>query len=462
MTLKTILHRLAKWVAAKTTQGSFGSGISTPIDAYGRHRAPTQVELIAQLKNTAYTCATINAQVCATFPPKLYVATATGQRKTRLATRALRASELERLRQNKNIQQYIAKAHTVEEVTEHPMLDMFRNNFDLWELTTLYQESVGSAYWLLEYNDLGVPHNAWILPAYMVTPKREDGSTRVIDYFEYTKGTRTEKFGTHEIIYFRYPDPKDPYRSGLSPVRATYENIAMASEYLAFKRTMWDNAGMPSVLISPHDGCGPDERQRLEEKWRQLFHRGGRTGGAMVAEYQMHVDILSHSMGDLAALAEYGATTKDICNAFHVPISFLTSETNLANLQAAREQHRSMAIKPRILRRDDTINRQLVPLFDDSGRLFVVSPDPVPDNEELRLKKMDLELRLGKKAINEWRELDGEPPVEWGDKPWLPGHWIPTDKARANVQIVLIDNQDKPNPGLDASPSIDQQPKDEQ
>src|SRR5258708_29224909 len=45
------------------------------IDAFKRQRNPTPNELMAELKNTAFTCASINAAVCAAFPPKLYVAT---------------------------------------------------------------------------------------------------------------------------------------------------------------------------------------------------------------------------------------------------------------------------------------------------------------------------------------------------------------------------------------------------
>src|SRR5262249_33467976 len=52
------------------------------------------------------------------------------------------------------------------------------------------------------------------------------------------------------------------------------------------------------------------------------------------------------------------------CNAFHVPLSFLTSETNLANLQAAEHQHLAKAIAPRLQRRDQKLNEQLVPFYD--------------------------------------------------------------------------------------------------
>ena len=137
-------------------------------------------------------------------------------------------------------------------------------------------------------------------------------------------------------------------------------------------------------------------------------------------------------MGDLAALADLKATKEDIANAFHIPLAFLTSETNLANLQAAEHQHMSKAITPRLRRRDEKINEQLIPLFDPSGRLFVASDDPVPVNHELDMKERELNLKYGVVTINEVRQERGLPPVDWGDRPWLPLHWAPTSFERRN------------------------------
>jgi hypothetical protein len=105
----------------------------------------------------------------------------------------------------------------------------------------------------------------------------------------------------------------------------------------------------------------------------------------------MKVSLLTHNMGDLAALAEYGKTKEDLANAFHVPLRFLTSETNLANLQAAEHQHVAKAIFPRLQRRDQKLNEQLVPLYDPSGRLFVASEDPVPYNQEIAWRQQEVD-----------------------------------------------------------------------
>jgi hypothetical protein len=150
----------------------------------------------------------------------------------------------------------------------------------------------------------------------------------------------------------------------------------------------------------------------------------------IVSEGTMRVQLLQHSMGDLAALADVRATKEDVANAFHVPLSYLTSHTNLANLQAARTQHMSLAIHPRLQRRDEKLNEQLLPLFDPSRRLFLASEDPVPVDREADLHLQIADLKYGVVSINEVRGERGLLPVPWGDVPWLPLLWAPTDFER--------------------------------
>jgi HK97 family phage portal protein len=423
--MKALLVRLARWLWGKGARSALPAPQllgSMVLDAYHRLRAPTPAELIAELKNTAWTCATINAAACASMPPRLYVTTARGQSAPRCLTRSVHAVTLNRLRDTPHLARFLHTAAGVEEVLDHPLLTLLRqvnpvhNAFDLWELSELYLEVNGSAYWLLDTDPvLNVPGAIWILPAQLVTPTRRPGSPNIVDYYEY-RGDRQEKFAPGRIIHFRFPDPRDPYTSGLSPLRACFEQVALTSRSAAMKRAIYDNAGLPNVLISPGKVTGVDERQRIENEWARRFQHGG-NGQALVCENEFKVQILSNSMGDLAALADMKATKEDIANAFHVPLPFLSGDTNLANMQAADHLHKTLAIVPRLRRRDEKLNEQLVPRFDPSGRLFVASDDPTPANNDFILRQEQADLRTGVRTINEVRAGRGLAPVAWGDRP---------------------------------------------
>src|SRR5207248_10799451 len=121
---------------------------------------------------------------------------------------------------------------------------------------------------------------------------------------------QVDEYKPEDVIHFRYPNPKDPYTTGLSPLRAAWEQVALTSEYLAFKKATWENSAIPGVVVSPDEVVGEEERDRLEQQWNNKFRRGG-AGRALISESGMKISILQHSVGDLAALAEYGATKED-------------------------------------------------------------------------------------------------------------------------------------------------------
>lgn len=419
--LAAVLHRFVEWLVPKASSPEWTTCTLGP-GATRRFRTPTPAELLGELANTAYTCATLNAGVCAAHPPSLYVTTHRGQPAPKCLTQSLPPRAEQRLRRGR-LAEHLAKAEKIEQVLDHPLLTLLKavnpvhNAHDLWELTTLYQEVLGVAYWLVRTSPLGIPEEIWVLPSQQVTPRRSPGSNRPVDHYEFHGGAGIERFGPDEVIAFCYPDPADPYQGGLSPLRAAYPQVVTAAEYSAFKREKFANRALPDAIVSSEEGIGETEAARLEKQWEQKFGQGG-AGRLLVAETGVRVALLEHSMGDLAALADYRATKEDVANAFGVPLAFLTSETNLANLQAAEQQHRSKAIRPRLSRRDQKLNERLIPFYDPDGRLFLASDDPIPDDQEQALRQQEADLRWGVRTVNEVRQERGLPPVAWGDEPW--------------------------------------------
>jgi hypothetical protein len=319
--LANALTRFAGWLRPKAVPAAVAAGAAratTFLDAYRKHHEPTQKQLLEELKNTAWSCASINAAVCASFPPKLYVTTGRGQPAPKCLTKALPHEVEARLRSAPHLAIHTHGAQAIEQVVEHPLLTLLRkvnavhNAFELWELTQLYLEVHGAAYWLLQEDEsLGIPAGIWILPSQSVTPRRATDSGEIVDYYEYRSSGGIARYAPDDVIRFQLPDPRDPYNGGLSPLRACFEQVALASEYAGMKRAVYDNTGVPSVVLSPAEVIGADERDRLEEQWERTFRRGG-SGRVLVAESGLHVSVLSHSMGDLAALADMKATKEDI------------------------------------------------------------------------------------------------------------------------------------------------------
>ena len=124
---KPILFRLGNWLATKTAPRGLtgnqwtGTGF---VDSFKRNRNPTANELLAELKATAWTCASMNAAVCASFPPRLYVSTATHQAEPKCASKALSRPVEQRLRGAGHLLSFTKSATTIREVVDHPLLTL--------------------------------------------------------------------------------------------------------------------------------------------------------------------------------------------------------------------------------------------------------------------------------------------------------------------------------------------------
>jgi HK97 family phage portal protein len=379
---------------------------------------PSPWQLLEQLRATTWTCASINSSVCASYPPKLYVQTAKSQAAPRCATEPIPTKALRALKDRLKIK----AATTLEQVTAHPILTLlncpnpYMNPFDLWEITTLYQETIGSTFWYIgDTNPHGQPTAIWPLPSQLVW------IFPTATGFRFT--FRGQTFSEAEIIHFKYPDPGNPYGYGLSPLRAMFQEAAISSSWAALKLARFENRAAPDVIVSPTEPIGQEERDRLETQFNAKFRKGG-AGRTLVTESAMETTLLNPQMGDLAALAEKGANSEDIANGFHVPLSMLSTNTNLANLQASQAQHAEICIGPRLERRDEKLNEQLVPLYDTSGRLKLASDDPAPPAaDDWHVSQQAAQ--FGWMTINELRNDQGLDPVPWGNVPCKPAPSTP-------------------------------------
>src|SRR5262249_4398636 len=130
----------------RSLTGSQWTG-TTFTDTWRRNREPTPNELLGELKGTAWTCASLNAAVCAAYPPRLYVATYPDQPPARCLTRALDPEVEQRVRSlpyvramlsrpslaraaggvlegRESMPRSVWKSTRLEEVLEHPLLTL--------------------------------------------------------------------------------------------------------------------------------------------------------------------------------------------------------------------------------------------------------------------------------------------------------------------------------------------------
>ena len=326
------------------------------------------------------------------------------------------------------------------EVDEHPLLDLLRNvnddmnRFDLFELTALYQELVGNAYWylaptkLLGANGQPIPGEIWPLLAQYV--RVVPGTERMVDGYIYQLPflTKPVAFTPEEIIHFKFPNPENIYY-GKGCVEGGQFAIDSNEYQKRYEVTLFKNMARPDGILSAEKELTETQIAQIRAQWRSLFSGASRTGNIAILQKGMKYQQTAINPKELDYLRGRIATREEILATFGVPGSKmgLTEHVNRANAVANDLTYQSETILPRLRRLEEKLNERLTPIYDD--QLEVEFDNPAPDDQEFDIVKDKAYLEAGVYTINYVREGEGLDPVSWGDKPLVAAGVAPLGTA---------------------------------
>lgn len=417
----------AAW-SALTAKGMTSSDYFGPTggpgtsDAFLSRRAPSPYRLVESFRNLVYACACLNSAGVARTPLRLYAITRKGGQRARafagpVPVPARRAKHLRGLG-------YVARdmqaAEAVEEITSHPLLDLLdepNSEFDrplLLAYLSLSIDVVGSGYVRTDDGTPGLPpQHLWPLQPQHVYPERITGSA-IPDAYIYF-GERL----THEqLVRFKMVSLRDPYGPGYAPAQAAYSYGGLEELWVTSQEQLLRIGPRPSAIVGPIDPAqpfSPDQAKRLRADLNRK-HAQAAGGGVIVSEGGYTFNALTYKPSEMGGTDLPRYVLERICNCFDVPVAFFTSETNLANLQAAETQHGKHGIEPRCVRIASALTRW-AKRFDD--RLFFAFDPAVGEDEERESRTDDRDIKNGSLTINERRTKRGLAEVPWGDEPWF-------------------------------------------
>ena len=291
------------------------------------------------------------------------------------------------------------------------------NGFDLWELTTLYQEVHGTP---TGRSIRPARHPAADLDA--AQPERDAaaraGPPSLVDYYRYRTGdaassaSRRTRSSTSAIPIRATPTPAACPRCG--PARAGGAH----HRYAAFKgpSSRTTPSPTPSVAGRGHRRGGARPPGNAVE---QRFRRGG-SGKVVVAEARLKVQLLpldGRPRRPGRHERDQGGHRQRLPRAAGFLTARRTWPTSRRRSTSTWPRRCAAAAPPR-----REAQRQLVPLFDPTAGCSS------PATTRCRSTASDREgagtdLKYGVVTINEVRAEQGLPPVPWGDLPWLPLQW---------------------------------------
>lgn len=272
-----------------------------------------------------------------------------------------------------------------DEVDSHPLLDMwayvnpFQTKYEFIQLTQLYLGLVGEAFWVLNFNRLGVPAEMWLAPPqYMyIIPSPQT----YISHYEYRRDIGLLRLEVPEVIHIMSPNPANTYR-GLGAAKSIAVDLDSERYATRYQQRLFYNDATPGLIIEYPEIPEKSERDKIRQEWDEI-HRGWRNArktGFLWGGAKANAIALTNRDMEFWRLRKINRET--IIGAYRLPTSMMGLEGpgSRARVEADEYIFAKYTVKPALTRIQEAINEQLVPLYDDGWHFGF--EDPVPENRE--------------------------------------------------------------------------------
>ena len=388
----------------------------------------TYTELLNAYKSWIYVCSSKNAATVASFALRLYVAKTSTTSKLLVNTRKITPETKDFLysKEMGHLDGYLRKAVEIEEVLEHPFLELmkkvnpFMNEFELKEMTDLHEELIGNNYWYVVSNGAGIPAEIWIVPPdrMSIIPSKEE----FIKEYIYKVGNDEIHFERDEIIHFKFPSPTSAYY-GCSPFSAIIHAYNINENMNRYESALFKNNAKPEGVLRTEQNLNKDEFKRLKTQWGQGYGGVKNAGKTAILEKGLEYKPITFSPRELSFLAGRKLTKEEIFNAFGLPLGLFDKESNRANSEMASYTYMRDTISPRHRRQEQKINEQLLPRYDE--HLFCAYENCVPEDKAFKQKSKTENVTAGIITRNEARKEDGLEDIEGADELYIDSRLVP-------------------------------------
>ena len=377
---------------------------------------------INAFRHWVYICADKNAKAVMSIPLRLYIAK-TSRSKSLARTKELNREQKDWVYEKGDL--WVKKAVEIEEVLEHPFLDLmkninpYQNKSDFLYLTDIFEELTGNCYWYIVKNGLGIPQELFIIPSQNMNPI--PGGDLIQGYL-YRKGMQTIRYDEEEIIHFKFPSPTNIWH-GFSPLSAIASAYNITENMDTYENALFSNMCRPEMIMWTEKKLTADTRKRYADQFRQEYAGVKKGGKVMFVENIFKPEKISFSPKELSFIKGRDITQKVICNAYGCPVALFEKDANRANIDGAIYLHQKDTISPRHRFLEEKLNEKLLPMYDE--KLFVLFDNCIPADKEFALKKNVDYVERGIYTRNEVRQMDGKETIDGLDEIYLPMNLIP-------------------------------------
>lgn len=310
------------------------------------------------------------------------------------------------------IKRILAQTDGVEEITEHPALDVLNKaNGSMTRSQLMFDVMInlmlnGNNYWEPIENKAGAfPAQIRVWLPTVMKPVTKNGMTT--GYEIKLKGGGTKTFDLEEVVHFFYPNPHSQ-SEGFSPVSAASQRISGEVNTAAFQNSTLENMGIPAAIVKLERRMDPKLFDEFKAAFKDLYGGVAKANKIGFTQGEWSIEKLGQTLQEMGYIEGSKMLREFIANCMGVPISKLTMESsNRAVAEAGNTEFLRDTILPNLTMIAEEMTESLIPMFpslDDTDAFYMFS-NPVPEDMRLKIMRTRVLRTTGVSTPNDERPL---------------------------------------------------------
>lgn len=334
-----------------------------------------------------------------------------------------------------NLLKEYVKKEAVEEITDHPLLNVLYGGNDFltgslnFQILQLHLDLTGEGFMMKQRNNLGVVIALWPIPPHWMQQIPTPGNENFIIQWE---GFSAE-VPRSEIIWLTDPDPAKPYERGSAGGKTLADELETDEFAAKYTKSFFYNSARPDVIISG-DNLAPDDTKRLEQSWLDRHQGFWKSFKPFFISKAVEIKELSQTFQSMQ-LIELRKYERDSIHQFWgIPPEILgiTDTSNRATIDAADFLFSKNVIAPRVESLRVILQKDLVKEYDE--RIILDYVNPVAEDREFKLNVY--KAASWAFEVNEWRELAGEEEKPEGEIYMVPFNLAPVKTQETALEMA--------------------------
>lgn len=302
----------------------------------------------------------------------------------------------------------------LEEVRAHLFLDLLKmpnsemTGLEFRRLLSIHTDLVGDVFCLKTRNAAQAVVGLWPIPPHWVVETPLSSSPM----YRLSYGPLQQRIPEREVLWMRSLNPTSPYGRGSGIAKALDDEISIDEFAGKHSLAYFRNNARPDLLVMPKEGgqLGEAERDRLDQWWREKMQGYWRRFKPLFLTRPMDVTVIDQKLQDMQLTDIRQAEADTILQVWSISPEIFgrLANSNKATVEKAIEIFSRYVLTPRLEHLRETWQERLLAEYDE--RLILTYDSPVPIDQAFTLQVFGRQPNAF--ALNEWRELAGQPPLD--------------------------------------------------